>query len=441
MHDRIRRVAQHHDFRLLWVGAFLSFTGSWVQNVAQGYFVYELTNDEAKLALVNFCWSMPVAILGLISGTLADTFHKQKVLVYTHVVYSMLSLFLAVGTFGGWVQYWMIPTVALVLGTIASVEMPTRQSIVSRVVPAEDLATAVPLNAMTFNVARILGPAIGGILLARFGVPICYLVNAFSFMAVVWAALRMKTDLRPTAREPQPIKDLLFEGMLYTMRDKRLKTLFLLETTTAAVGVAYLPQLPALVEQILRPAQFAPSGMDPEAFAKQWLGHAYTAVGIGALAGLLLVTQLADSQRKGLIIRFAMWALAIGLPLLSIVQVPWMALPILALLGMATIAQFNTTNALFQLLSPERLRGRVLAMHIWALNGLSPFGVLAFGALANATRHDRRLGIGAMSVTTHVGGVPLSLQVAGACMFVGAIAATLAGEGLRNLTPESVPGR
>ena len=152
--NRIARVFRYSDFRLLWIGAFLSFTGSWVQNVAQGYFVYELTHDESKLAMINFAWSMPVAIFGIVAGTLADTFHKRRVLILTHAIYTGLTLFLAVATYQHFVQYWMILSISLLNGTIACIEMPTRQSVVSRVVPPEDLAAAVPVNRSSAAVPR-----------------------------------------------------------------------------------------------------------------------------------------------------------------------------------------------------------------------------------------------------------------------------------------------
>lgn len=429
----LRSLAGIRDFRLLWIGAFLSFTGSWIQNVAQGYFVYQLTHDESKLAMVNFAWSMPVTLFGLFAGTLADTLHKRRVLVVTHIIYTVLTLLLAVMTFRGTIQYWMIPAVSLVMGLTATIEMPARQSIVSRVVPAEDLAVAVPINAMTFNVARIFGPALGGVMLARMGVPACYLVNAISFVAVIWSAMAMRGNLGPSTSEPQPIRDLLMEGLLYTFRDHRLRALFILETVTAAVGIAYLPQLPAVVEQILQPALHTPAGLDPDVFAKQWLGYAYTAVGVGSLAGLLIITRLANSAYKGRIVQGSMWIIALSLPALAVAHSPFLVFPLLALLGMAAIAQFNTTNALFQLLSPERLRGRVLAMHIWALNGLAPFGVLAFGAFANATKVSHTLSLGGMTWRLPMGGVPMALMVAGVLMVLGAIGASLSSRGLSNL--------
>ena len=295
----------------------------------------------------------------------------------------------------------------------------------SRVVPPEDLGAAVPVNAMTFNVARIFGPAFGGILLAHFGVSMCYFLNGISFLALIWAALAIKADLSSHPRKPQPISDLLTEGFLYTMRDCRLRTLFILETVTAGFGLSYLPLLPAYVHQVM--------GIVNEEAAKKTLGSAFTAVGIGALSGLLLVTQYAESRHKAGIIRGSMWTLAVGLVLLSVAQHPIFVYPILAVIGAAGVAQLNTTNALFQLMSPEHLRGRVLAMHIWALNGFSPFGVLFFGWLANKTRLDHHLTFNSVTFALTSYGVPLSMQLGGACVLLGAIGATLSKRGLSDL--------
>ena len=424
--SNIARVLSYRDFRLLWVGAFVSFTGSWIQNVAQGYFVYNLTKSEAALALVSFCSSLPVFLFAFIAGTMSDAFDKRKVLTIAMLCLSAASLFMSAATYFGFVEYWHIVVVALFVGMVGCVEMPTRQSIVSRVVPAQDLPAAVPVNAMTFNVARIFGPAIGGVILATMGVPLCYLANGCTFLAIIFAVKAIKADLSPHPSPPQPMRDLLFEGMLYTMRDRRLKTLFFLETITASAGIAYITLLPAFVEQVM--------GYHQEA-AKSALASAYTSVGVGAMIGLLAITHLAHSEKKGAIIRIAMWVIGAGLLLLSIGKTPWIAFPVLGAVGMATIAQFNTTNALFQMLSPERLRGRVLAMHIWALNGLSPFGILFFGWLAHTTRETGRLDLLWWHVPLSNTGVMLTLQVGGAVMLLGAIAATLLHKNLADLRP------
>jgi MFS family permease len=435
--SNIYRVFSYSDFRLLWIGTFLSFTGSQIQNIAQGYFVFQLTHDESKLGFVSFCASFPVFLLGFFAGTLADAFDKRLVLVVTQAVFAVGAFLLAALTHFHVVQYWQIVSIAALLGVVSSVEMPTRQSVVSRVVPADVLAAAIPVNSLTFNVARVLGPALGALMLVYFGVAVCYFLNGISFLALIWAALAIKANLKSHPRPHQPIADLLTEGMLYTMREKRLRTLFFLETITAACGLAYLPMMPAYVHQVVgtivdTSANQALLGehADP---TKKVLGSCYTAVGVGAIVGLLLVTQYAEGRHKGAIVRTAMWTIAIGLFILSRNHVLGVIYPTLICMGAASVAQLVTTNALFQLLSPERLRGRVLAMHIWAINGLSPFGVLLFGWIASQSRLNPHLlpNLFGYRLVSH--GVPLSMQIGGLCVGLGAIAASLSKRGLSDL--------
>ncbi len=367
--SRLVRVFRHRDFRLMWTGAFLSFIGSWVQNIAQGYLVFELTKSNYLLGLVSFFGMLPVTFLGPIAGTLTDTLNRRRLLVLTQSIYAAGAFFLGCATYYQFVQYWHIVTVALILGVVSAVEMPTRQSIISATVPPEDLPAAIPLNGLTFNLSRLIGPPIGGLLLSAGGPAACYFINAASFFALIFAGLAIKADLRATKKEPQPIGDLIMEGALYTFRDIRLRTLFLLEATVSVFGLFYLTQLPAYVKQVLHGD-------------KRELSIAYTAIGVGAVLSLSFILQLSDKPFKAFMIRLAMTLLAVALILLGVTSNRWAAYALLATLGLCGITQFNTTNTLFQTLSPPHLRGRVLAMHIWALSGLAPFGVLAFGYLA-----------------------------------------------------------
>ena len=428
--SKIVRVLSYRDFRNLWIGAFLSFTGSWIQTVAQGYYVFELTGNESKLAFVNFCSSVPVFFFGLIAGSIADSFDKRKLLIITQAALAAGPIFLAFATYYHFVQYWHIVVSALMLGLVGCVEMPVRQSVVSRVVPPEELAAAVPVNAMTFNVARIFGPAMGGILLARVGVAPCYLLNGVSYIALIWSAMRIKADLSARPTGPQPMRHLIFEGMKYTLADVRLRTLFVLEALTACFGIVYLPLLPPFVSQIM--------GFTGDTARKMALGHCYTAMGIGSLFGLLVVTIVSDKPYKATIIRGAMWIIAGCLSVLSLAHSEWMAYPIFALLGMAVVAQFNTTNALFQVLSPDRMRGRVLAVHIWGLNGLAPFGTLLYGWLAETSRKRGYVPIGSLHVWVPSTGVALAIQTAAIAIMIGAVAASLSKRGLSDLEPVDV---
>jgi MFS family permease len=384
------RAFRHRDFRLMWFGAFFSFTGSWIQTTAQGWLVYQLTGDRAMLGLVVFCNQIPVSLIGPFAGALADVMNRRIVLVCCQLTFSLGSLFLAAAVHWGFIEYWQILMVASIGGIAGAIEMPTRQSIVSRVVPVEDLASAIPLNALTFNLARVIGPALGGLVYAVVGPQLCYLINGLSFFFLIFAVLAIRTDLRATEREAQPIADLVMEGMRYTFRDVRLRTLFVLEAAVSAFGLFYLAQMPAIAQDMLK--------LDEKGY-----GLAMTSVGIGAISSLLLVATFSHRPIKGLIVRISMTVFGVALALLGFATSPLMAFPLLALVGFCAVAQFNTTNTLFQLLSPDRLRGRVLAMHVWALAGLGPIGTIAFSWLAKAT-------------DLHV-----ALQVGGACVLLAAL--------------------
>jgi MFS family permease len=379
---KMYRVYRHRDFRLLWIGAFFSFMGSMVQSVAQGYIVYDITRDEGKLALVMFAAMAPVSVFGPAAGSLVDTLNKRVLLVVAQSVMAAGALFVAAAIHFAFLEYWHILAVAFVGGCAGALEMPTRQSIVSKVVPTEDLGAAIPLNALTFNLSRMLGPAIGGVILARYGAQTSYLINGISFFALVFTVLAIRADLRPTRREPQPIWDLLVEGFLYTFRERRLKTLFILEATVSTCALFYIAILPAIARDLY-------------GLGRQGLGNMYSMVGIGSVIALLIVTNLSDRPVRGLLVKSSMTLIGVSLILLGFAPNATVAFAVVVLLGMGAVVQFNTTNTLFQLIAPDHLRGRVLSMHIWALAGLGPFGMLGFGYLAREI------------------GIPVSLMIGG----------------------------
>lgn len=386
------RALTYRDFRVLWVGAFVSFTGSMVQNVAQGYLVYELTGDAAKLAFVMFCAMLPISFVGPFAGFVADLFDKRKVLIWCMVLSSIGPLFLAWGTAAGRVAYWHFIASALWIGLVQCVEVPTRQGIVRQVVDEKDLAAAIPAQASTFNLARIVGPALGGFLAATVGPAWCFLINGLSFSAMALAAAKLKTKLHNPPERREPVKDLLFEGLRFTFRTTSHRTLFLLETGTSVFGTSYLALMPAIAKTKL--------GLD-----QRGLGAAMSCVGIGALIGLIVLASLSARPFKTLLVRLAMAMMTLGLFGLAATSSPWVAFPILSVLGACTIVQFNSTNTLFQLLTPEKLRGRVLSMHLWAIGGMAPIGVLASGWIAREAGLSFALACGAaaLALTTTVG--------------------------------------
>lgn len=439
------RAFRHRDFLLLWLGALVSFTGSWIQNVGHGWLVFELTRDEAKLAFITFCSSLPVSIVGPFAGFLADAFDKRWVLIFCQAVFAAGAFFLAAATALGFVQYWHFVAVALMLGLVSTVEMPTRQTVVSRVVPPEELAAAVPLNAMTFNLARIVGPAIGGVLLASFGAQACFLANGFSYAALIASMVFIRADLRSLPRAVEPVKDRLLAGFRYAWNHRNLRTLLLLEAIVSVFAMHYLALMPAIAVKML--------GLD-----KQGLGMAMSAIGVGAIAGLVTLTFLAERRLRSLTIRLSMTIVGVGLVLLSYARSGGLAYPLLMAMGFGTVSQFNTTNALCQLLSPDEFRGRVLSIHIWALSGLGPVGLLLFGWIARWIPESLPQSLAPVALAAQAlpgvpdfgllgpgllvsdTGLPLALRLGGLIVVLGAIWAWADRKGFQGLDgPDAAP--
>lgn len=369
----IFRALRHRDFFLLWIGGLFSFTGSQVQNVAQGYWVYEQTGSEAKLAMVMFAFTLPIMLLAPFSGVIADTFNRRSILATTMIVNALGAFSLGVAFFMGALTYEHILVVSAIQGIMQTAEGPTRQSVVRTIVGDEDLPAAVPAMSMTFNIARIVGPAIGGLIAASFDVGICFVVNAVSFSALIAAVFAIRTNLEPMQRRSGSTFGLVKEGWLYVLRHSHLKVLFLMESATSIFALFYMSLMPAIAKSML--------DLD-----ERGLGLAMSFIGGGALLGLLVLAGISHRPFKPLITRLAMTSAGVGLVCLGFMDesLRWLAFPLFSLMGASTIMQFNTTNTLFQLMSPDKLRGRVIALHLWALAGLSPIGIFFFGWLAES---------------------------------------------------------
>lgn len=365
-------VLRHRDFRVLWVAAFISFTGSQIQTVVQGDFVWRLTHDNEKLAFVTFCSLIPGTFLFPFIGIVVDLFDQRYVLAASNLVMGVGALYLAVTASNNTLSFVAVALVSLVAGIAQTTEMPARQGMFRDAVGDEDLPKAIPLQSMTFNFARVVGPALGGVLAGALGTAACFYANAASFVALVWAAFAVKPVPRKREGFGQPVKDLILEGVLYTFREPSLRAIFFMESATSLVGMPYMVQMPALVTDILHGDQ-------------RLLGAAYSAVGVGALVGLLLLQAIAHLPHKALVLRASLACFSVGLAVLSFSTSVPLTFAALAVTGAAAIMQFNTTNTLFQLLSPPNLRGRVLSMHFWALAGLAPIGTWLFGWLAKLT--------------------------------------------------------
>jgi MFS family permease len=356
-------------FRRYWVGAFLSFVGSWVQNVAQSWLVYELTRSEFLLGVVGFASGLPMLFLAPVGGALADRWNRRNILLITQSLFAVSALALALLTYTGAIRYEYILAIALLNGLVLTVDLPTRQSLVAHLVPRADLANGIALNAAAFHTARILGPAIGGLLLEWVGAAPCFLVNALSFSAILLALLSVRVQPSTDGRAATGILQSLREGVEFVRARRGLMLLWLNVLVLSTFGLSYLVLLPVFAAETLQ-------------VGKTGLGQLYTFAGVGSLTGLLLTARLSGEVPRGWLVILAANGFAWSVIGFALTTHPLAAKGLLMLAGMFGVMQLVSTNTALQTAAPDYLRGRVVSLHTWAINAPAPFASLLIGNFA-----------------------------------------------------------
>lgn len=375
---------QHRDFALFWAGAFLSFCGSWVQTFGQQALVYEMTGSKLHLGLITFIGAIPL-FFSPFFGWIADRCNKRVVLVICQTAFALSALTLFISLKGNWASFELMCGLAFMNGLTSVVEIPTRQSLISRVVPPEDLASAIPLNAAAFNGARIVGPWIGGLLLVWTGYSTLYLINAISFVALISAVLAIRSDLRATEGFATGIRESLFEGMRYVWMTPAFRLLVLMLITNSLFGLNYFSQLAAFSKSHL--------GLN-----EAGLSHLMTCVGLGAVAGLIGIAAASRAPLKGWIPLVSMLGFGLSLLGLTFANSFPTAGAACVFLGVFGAGHMAGTNTALQYYAPPELRGRVVSVHAWALGGIWPIGSLLLGNTAQQIGLIPALRIGSVVV-------------------------------------------
>lgn len=357
-------------YRTYWLGAFVSFLGSWMQTVAQGWVVYEITNSKWLLGLLGFLGSLPTTAFSLFGGVVADRFDKRRLVITTQKLFAINALVLAVLVLNGWVQFWHIALIATLNGLITAIDAPARQAMVTDLVGKESVTMGVAMNSAAFNTARVLGPAIAGKLIELVNAGWCFFINGISYFAIIFALWRVPSSPNTHTVERLSVWSELQEGLVYMLRDGLLRTLVLLDCMLSVFAMSYTTLMPVFARDIL----FA---------GKQGLGNLFSATGIGALIGALVLTQVAGRVPRGKVLITAATGLCVGLLLFANSRVYMGSLACLVLVGCSAVSTLGSINALLQSLSPEHLRGRAMSLHVFALMGLAPFGSLLMGWVAN----------------------------------------------------------
>ena len=379
------RAFTHRNYQLFFGGQAISLVGTWMQTVAQAWLVLQLTSDPIWLGLLSALQFLPVMILGLFGGLIADALPKRKTLIVTQVVQMLLAFVLFGLSVSGVVQVWEILVLATLLGVTNAVDMPTRQSFVVEMVGREDIANAVALNSAMFNGARIVGPAIAGITIGLFSISSAFLINGLSFLAVIVAYLAMRDDdLRSPAHYNRPgtvaeVRQTLGEGLRYVRRTEIVLMTTVLVGVVSTFGMNFGVMIPALAYDVLH--------TDAMGF-----GFLMAASGTGAMAAALLIA-FSGRQRRVFIPAGAV-LLGIGLVLGATIHVFLLAIPAMVVVGFGAVGMAATANTTIQLAVPDELRGRVISVYTTVFVGSTPVGGLIVAFIASRFGVDVSLAVG-----------------------------------------------
>ena len=365
------RSLRHRNYRLYLMGQLVSVCGTWMQQVAQSWLVYRLTGSATLLGIVGFATQIPVFGLGPIAGVIIDRYSPHRVTVLTQSAALVQALLLSLLTLMGWVQPAHIILLGFVLGIVNAFDMPARQALVNQMVDAKDLSNAVALNSSMINAARIVGPALAGIVVARVGEGACFTINAVSYLAVIMALLAMKLPKKSDESARQfSIAHSLVEGLRYTLAKVPIRDVLLLLGLVGFMGMPYMTLMPVFAAEIHK------SGADA-------LGLMLGAVGFGALIGALFLAQRATVLGLGRIIVIATLGFGLGLIVFTVSRVFWLSLVILMGVGFGWMVLIAASNTALQTLADNEMRGRVMSLFSMMLVGMAPFGSLLAGWLAD----------------------------------------------------------
>lgn len=370
---------RHRNYRLLWSGTLVSSSGDWMDQIAFNWLVYALTGSPVYLGLVNLCRMAPILVFTLVGGVVADRVERRKLLMTTQAAAMVMAFLLAVLVATNLIQIWMVMLIAAGRGTMMSFNQPARQSLVSELVPAEDLQNAIALSSATQNLTRIIGPTIGGLLIASIGVAGAFFVNAASFVAVLYGLSQMEFgEGKAKRRNKGGMWAELKDGLRYSAGHPSLRVLLPLALLPLVFGMPYMSMLTVFAKDVLQ-------------IGGQGLGIMTACAGAGAVIGALRVA----SDRGGNPTRRMMVALAcFGACLIVFAWSPWLPLSLAALIGVGISQQsyMATNNTLIQTIVDPQYRGRVLST-MFLNRAMVPLGTLVAGIVTSVAGPQVAIGM------------------------------------------------
>jgi MFS family permease len=366
----ILRALRHRNFRIFFIGQGISLTGTWMQQVATGWLVYRLTGSPWMLGVTGFANQIPILLLAPFAGVLADRWNKRKLLLVTQGLSMAQAAVLAVIVASGAVSVPWLIGLSLTLGLLNAFDVPVRQSFFAEMIDTrEDLGNAIALNSSMFNAARLVGPPVAGLLIAWKGEAVCFLVNALTYVPVLVALSLMKIPKKHVDAGPRRVFREMKDGFSYLSSRSELRNILLLLSLFGLVGYSYMVLLPVFAREIY--------GGGPRT-----LGFLVGAIGLGALAGAMLLAGKKDTQglERHIVRSTALFGTA--MVLFSFSRDLRLTVPLMFVAGFAMMSHLASSNTILQTVVHDEKRGRVMSFYTVAVIGLAPIGSLLAGYLA-----------------------------------------------------------
>ena len=374
------RALRHRNFQLFFSGQLISLIGTWMQSVAQSWLVYRLTGSALLLGAVGFASQIPVFLFATLGGITADRFNRRHIVIGTQVASMLLAFILAALTLSHKVQVWHVFVLASFLGVVNAFDIPGRQSFLVDMVGKDDLMNAIALNSSMFNGARVIGPAIAGILVAKIGEGWCFLGNAISYIAVITGLLLMRVQSPARGVMASPLEHMM-EGFRFVNRTAPIRALLLLLGVVSLVGMPYVVLMPIFADQILHGGA-------------RGLGILMGSTGEEALLGALTLAFREGIKGLGRWVAWCSAGFGASLMVFSLSHSFWISVILLLPVGYTIMLQMASSNTLIQVMVPDALRGRVMAVYSMMFMGMAPIGALFGGALAEHLGAPLTVGIG-----------------------------------------------
>ncbi len=391
------------NYRVFLSGQLVSLIGTWMQTVAQSWLVYRLTGSAVLLGTVGFASQIPIFLLSPLGGMVADRWERRRVLLVTQSCMMVLALALAMLTLTGRIEVWHVLAFAALLGTANGFDIPARQSFIVELVERRDLLNAIALNSSMFNGARVVGPAVAGIIVATVGEGWCFFANAVSYVAVLASLLALRLPRESRERPPASPLAEIAEGWRFVANTAPIRAILLLLGVVSLTGMPYAVLMPVMAEDVLHAGA-------------RGLGILMGATGTGALIGALALARRNSLRGLGRLVALGALSFGVFLILFSLSRQFWLSVALLLPMGLSMLFQMASSNTLVQSMVPDRLRGRVMSVYSMTFMGMAPIGALLAGVAAGSL------------------GAPVTIAAGGA---VSIVAALLFWRRLPELTPEA----